>query len=1173
MTIAQPMDVVLANSTQNETSERTNASVRGTLANELSIVAPSKVWSIKFTKQIPVSELTDANIYVLDEAKKKVSTSLSTGTKSVDKVDVFPPKNGYSENKNYTLIISKQIKDVNGVSLKEDIKHTFKVEKPVYRSAIEVIDQNYIDKGLHIVEWEKKENISYSKAWEIQLANEVNANHKLLDDINIYDEYGNPMDAEVTLDSKNAAKLHVNLPQNGYDFNQTYYLYVPNGKKEMIKLPFTTEISSEDTEKDSDGDGLTDEMERRLGTDPLNVDTDNDGLTDFFEYMYGLNPLVPETEHDPDGDGLTNVEEQTYKTDPTKADTDDDGLSDYEEVKVYGTDPLNPDTDNDGLLDGSDIKLGFDPTKADTDGNGILDGDEKIGQQVENEELGVKVSMNVAGDLDSYTFISEDSNIPVIHGEEGIVGKAVDVQTTDDFDEAQITFSYTQEDLGTIPVEELRVFHFNPNTFKLERVQNQILDEANQTVTATVKHFSTYVLADERLFRESWHADLQKVEPPSEKTTVAPLDLVFVVDSSGSMSWNDAEGMRVKQTQKIIDSLDKDDRAAIIDFSSTATLLQDLTFDHEAAKESIVNVANGGTNILDAISLGTMELVNNARSEAKKIIILLSDGEGRYSHDVSHFAKERGVMIYTIGLGEEGNSNLLREIANITFGKFFYSEEVDDLVEAFKIAKSAIDNTDRDGDGIPDWVEEIAQNNGGYIINGTLKKQVMTDPDLYDTDGDGLSDLEELGGELSNIYVSKENNAVYIFNYPESDPNNTDTDGDGKDDKDDIKPFVQKTTPVVLLHGINSNSRSVWGLDTAIDNDHVWNWVHGALASTQPIVDDLGIFKRAIHKNETFTNTSYEKNRTVSYSNVDAQFIKSTSGASDTLGYFLSKNGYTINKDLLVFNWENNHHISHMASQLKDYLINVHSYLEKKYDGMIDHYNIDAEIEYNLIGHSAGGLVSRYYIENLMQNGSPNVKKLITINTPHWGAGLANVVDNLKDKKNTCYNVLDDLLIKNNYLHITNPNIKISCEGNRGNYFSLNSKGTEYNFISGFILKNGVFSNKGINSPNDLISVPRNIANEKDLKEFAMNEIKRREMIPTDSTAKAWFSYGDAIVSIYSQLGIPFDVQYANADQGIYRNINANKYIFFAEKDEAEHSKITKVDLVHKNILELLGTK
>lgn len=94
---------------------------------------------------------------------------------------------------------------------------------------------------------------------------------------------------------------------------------------------------------DSDGDGLTDEEEIALGTNPYNKDTDGDGLTDFEEVRtYKTNPLLPDT----DFDGLTDFEEvKTYKTDPLKADTDGGGVSDGHEVLIDKTDPLDPADD------------------------------------------------------------------------------------------------------------------------------------------------------------------------------------------------------------------------------------------------------------------------------------------------------------------------------------------------------------------------------------------------------------------------------------------------------------------------------------------------------------------------------------------------------------------------------------------------------------------------------------------------------------------------------------------------------------------------------------------------------------------------------------------------------------------------------------------------------------
>jgi hypothetical protein len=59
------------------------------------------------------------------------------------------------------------------------------------------------------------------------------------------------------------------------------------------------------------------------------------------------------TAKDSDGDGLIDDYEDQIGTDPLKRDTDDDGLEDGDEISI-GTDPLDSDTDDDGILDGQD---------------------------------------------------------------------------------------------------------------------------------------------------------------------------------------------------------------------------------------------------------------------------------------------------------------------------------------------------------------------------------------------------------------------------------------------------------------------------------------------------------------------------------------------------------------------------------------------------------------------------------------------------------------------------------------------------------------------------------------------------------------------------------------------------------------------------------------------------
>ena len=68
--------------------------------------------------------------------------------------------------------------------------------------------------------------------------------------------------------------------------------------------------------KDTDGDGLSDSEEKKLGTDPELADTDGDGVLDGEEVDQGIDPLVADT----DGDGYLDGDELTEGTDPNDED-------------------------------------------------------------------------------------------------------------------------------------------------------------------------------------------------------------------------------------------------------------------------------------------------------------------------------------------------------------------------------------------------------------------------------------------------------------------------------------------------------------------------------------------------------------------------------------------------------------------------------------------------------------------------------------------------------------------------------------------------------------------------------------------------------------------------------------------------------------------------------------
>ncbi len=102
---------------------------------------------------------------------------------------------------------------------------------------------------------------------------------------------------------------------------------------------------------DADNDGLENEAEAALGTDPLDPDSDDDGLGDGDEVELGTNPLVV----DSDGDSLIDgAEVFEFRTDPTVFDSDGDTLGDGQEVAL-GTNPLEADSDGDGADDFNDV--------------------------------------------------------------------------------------------------------------------------------------------------------------------------------------------------------------------------------------------------------------------------------------------------------------------------------------------------------------------------------------------------------------------------------------------------------------------------------------------------------------------------------------------------------------------------------------------------------------------------------------------------------------------------------------------------------------------------------------------------------------------------------------------------------------------------------------------------
>ena len=129
---------------------------------------------------------------------------------------------------------------------------------------------------------------------------------------------------------------------------------------------------------DRDRDGVSDDRERDLGSNPELPDSDTDGYPDGVEDRlsdFGFDPAMADA--DRDRDGLTDAREAQLQTDPGSPDSDGDGWSDFDEVlnAYFGYDPREKtaDADFDGLGDALEQRLGSSPRKVDSNGDGISD--------------------------------------------------------------------------------------------------------------------------------------------------------------------------------------------------------------------------------------------------------------------------------------------------------------------------------------------------------------------------------------------------------------------------------------------------------------------------------------------------------------------------------------------------------------------------------------------------------------------------------------------------------------------------------------------------------------------------------------------------------------------------------------------------------------------------------
>jgi Ca-activated chloride channel family protein len=159
----------------------------------------------------------------------------------------------------------------------------------------------------------------------------------------------------------------------------------------------------------------------------------------------------------------------------------------------------------------------------------------------------------------------------------------------------------------------------------------------------------------------------------SSTTTSVPLDVVFAIDSSGSMGWNDPSDLRKTAAKSFIDKMDSSkDQAGVVSWDDNLDFAKGLSDNFTFIKNWVDNVdSSGGTNLDVGLINSISMLDNTGQAVSAKVIVFLSDGSGTYSHAYAQSAADKGYVIYSIGLGSSVNTVPLIDMATTTGGQYY----------------------------------------------------------------------------------------------------------------------------------------------------------------------------------------------------------------------------------------------------------------------------------------------------------------------------------------------------------------------------------------------------------------------------------------------------------------------------------------------------------------------
>ncbi len=187
-----------------------------------------------------------------------------------------------------------------------------------------------------------------------------------------------------------------------------------------------------------------------------------------------------------------------------------------------------------------------------------------------------------------------------------------------------------------------------------------------------------------------------------------PVDLVFVIDNSGSMRKNDPKSITPKVVSTFVDQLPENAQVGMVLFDQKARLLIPMTLlanpqDRRKVIDSLSKIDYRGqfTNTPVGIERALYELKTDGRKASQKGIIFITDGivdtgdpvkdqqqTQWLKKDITASCKQEGVRIFGIALTEQADFSLIQALAARTNGEYFRTftaDEISDVLQQIRL--------------------------------------------------------------------------------------------------------------------------------------------------------------------------------------------------------------------------------------------------------------------------------------------------------------------------------------------------------------------------------------------------------------------------------------------------------------------------------------------------------